>query len=165
MITSMRWCVAHNDFWHWPISSRSFSHEFAIKLLKYVISCRVRCAVHTFLGGFFLVGHKWSLPWEGVSYAMTFDLDLYLQGYLAVILHISWIISICGTNTTHDVSRTIARSIGQSQGHTGPLSFCCRCRDILVDHWSAISGLCWVIGPFYTSFLDTIFIREMMMAT
>ena len=28
--------------------------------------------------------HKWSLPWEGVSRTMTFDLDLYLQGHLAL---------------------------------------------------------------------------------
>ena len=30
MITSMRECVVHNDLWPWPISSRSFSHDFAI---------------------------------------------------------------------------------------------------------------------------------------
>ena len=33
---------------------------------------------------------------------MTFDLGIYLQGYLAVTLPISWIVFICGTNTTHE---------------------------------------------------------------
>ena len=32
----------------------------------------------------FHLRHKWSLPWEGVSRTMTFDLDLYLQGHLAL---------------------------------------------------------------------------------
>ena len=53
MITSMRRCVAHNDLWPWPIFSRSFSHDFAIKLLKYGTYCRVRCAAHTVLDGLF----------------------------------------------------------------------------------------------------------------
>ena len=41
MIISMRRCIAHDDLWPWHISSRSFSHDFAIKLLKYGTSCRV----------------------------------------------------------------------------------------------------------------------------
>ena len=32
----------------------------------------------------FHIWHKWSLPWEGVLCTMTFDLDLYLQGHLAL---------------------------------------------------------------------------------
>ena len=32
----------------------------------------------------FRIRHKWSLPWEGVSRTMTFDLDLYLQGRSAL---------------------------------------------------------------------------------
>ena len=32
----------------------------------------------------FHIRHKWSLQWEGVSRTMTFDLDLYLQGHLAL---------------------------------------------------------------------------------
>ena len=28
IITGMRGCAVHNDFWPWPISSRSFSHNF-----------------------------------------------------------------------------------------------------------------------------------------
>ena len=38
---------------------------------------------------------------ERVCHAMTFDLDLYFQGYLAVTLRISWIMFICCTNRTH----------------------------------------------------------------
>ena len=32
----------------------------------------------------FPIWHKWSLAWEDVSHAMTFDLDLYLQGRSAM---------------------------------------------------------------------------------
>ena len=48
IITNMRGCVVCNDLWPWHISSRSFSHDFAIKLLKYGTSCCVysrACAV------------------------------------------------------------------------------------------------------------------------
>ena len=37
-----------------------------------------------------------------MSHAMTFDLDLYLQGYLAAALPMLSIIFICGTNTTQE---------------------------------------------------------------
>ena len=53
MITSMRGCVAHSDLWPWSISSRSFIHDFAIKLLKYGTSCRVRSTACTVLDIFF----------------------------------------------------------------------------------------------------------------
>ena len=43
----------HNDIWPWPIPSRSFSHEFAIKMLKYVTSCRVRSTAHSSGWNFF----------------------------------------------------------------------------------------------------------------
>ena len=33
---------------------------------------------------------------------MTFELDLYRQGYLAVTLPILWIVYTCGTNKTHE---------------------------------------------------------------
>ena len=39
MIAIMRGYVACNDLWPWSISSRSFNHNFAIKLLKYGTSC------------------------------------------------------------------------------------------------------------------------------
>ena len=35
MMTSISGCVAHKDLWPYPISTRSFSHDFAIKLLNY----------------------------------------------------------------------------------------------------------------------------------
>ena len=36
----------------------------------------------------FHICHKWSLAWDGVLHIMTFDLDLYLQGHLALALKI-----------------------------------------------------------------------------
>ena len=36
----------------------------------------------------FHIYHKWSLVWESVLHTMTFDLDLYLQGHLALALKI-----------------------------------------------------------------------------
>ena len=67
MVTRIRVYVTHNDVWSWPIFSRSFSHEFVIKLLKYSSSCRVSSTAPTVLDGFFPYLAKWSLAWEGVS--------------------------------------------------------------------------------------------------
>ena len=53
MITTMKGCVTQNDLWSWPISSRSFGHDFAIILLKYGTSCHVRSTACTVLDGFF----------------------------------------------------------------------------------------------------------------
>ena len=53
MITSMRGCAVHNDLCSWPISSRSFSHELAIKVLRYGTSCPVRSTACTVLEDFF----------------------------------------------------------------------------------------------------------------
>ena len=44
MITSMRGCVAYNDLWTWPISSRSFG---------LCLENRVRSVASTVLDGFF----------------------------------------------------------------------------------------------------------------
>ena len=44
MITSVRGCVAYNDLWPWPISSRSFGHG---------VENRVRSVASTVLDGFF----------------------------------------------------------------------------------------------------------------
>ena len=44
MITSMRGCVAYNDLWPWPISSRSFGLD---------LENRVRSVASTVLDGFF----------------------------------------------------------------------------------------------------------------
>ena len=53
MIASIRGFVVRNDFWPWPMSPRSFSYDFAIKLLKYGTSCHVRSTACTILVGFF----------------------------------------------------------------------------------------------------------------
>ena len=45
MITTMRGCVARNDLWPWPISSRSFGLD---------LENRVRSVASTVLDGFFL---------------------------------------------------------------------------------------------------------------
>ena len=37
MITSMRGCVARNDLWPWPISSRSFSHSAVTWAISWII--------------------------------------------------------------------------------------------------------------------------------
>ena len=66
MLTSMRGCVAHNDLWLSPISSRSFSYDLAIKLPKYGTSSCVHSTACTFSLDFFPVWGKWSLAWEGV---------------------------------------------------------------------------------------------------
>ena len=75
MITSMRECVAYNDLWPWPISSRSFGLG---------LENRVRSVASTVPDGVFPYLYKWSLArehGEGVSHVVTFDLDLYLQSH------------------------------------------------------------------------------------
>ena len=54
MITSMTGCVKFNDLRLWPISSRSFSYDLAIKLLKYYTSCCVCSAALKVLDVLFL---------------------------------------------------------------------------------------------------------------
>ena len=100
MITSIRGCVMHNDLWPRPISSRSFSHNFVIKLLKYDASCSVRSTACAVLDGFSPYVALMIISMRGC--VMPFDLDLYLQGYLAVTLPISLMIFIFGTNTTQE---------------------------------------------------------------
>ena len=53
MITSMKGCVACNDLWPWLIYSRSFSHYFAMKLLRYGTSCCIHFTSCTVLDEFF----------------------------------------------------------------------------------------------------------------
>ena len=93
MITSIRECVARNNLWPWPVPSRSFSHDSAVKLLKYGIYCRVRCIACTVLDSVH-IWHKLSLGCEGVSRSMTFDLDL--QGHSAMTLQLNCQ-DVCGT--------------------------------------------------------------------
>ena len=130
MITSMRGCVACNDVRPWPVSSRSFSHDFAIKLLKYIAHLVLSTLQHIqFWMNSFHIWHKWSLAWEDVLHVTTFDLDLYLKGYLSVILPILWIIFIyiCDTNTTPEGTMCHVPFPGQyveGQGHPGRSNFC-----------------------------------------
>ena len=76
MITNMRGCVAYNDFWPWPISSRSFGLD---------LENRVRSVASTVLDGFFpyliqmITSMRWCVacddlwPWSISS--RSFDLD------------------------------------------------------------------------------------------
>ena len=64
MINSMRGCVACDDLWPWPISSRSFGLD---------LENRVRSVASTVLDGFFFIWHKWSLSIEGVSRVTFFS--------------------------------------------------------------------------------------------
>ena len=70
MITSMRPCVAYNDLWPWPISSRSFG---------FGLENRVCSIASTVLDGFFpylvqmITSMRMCVACE--------DLDLYLQGH------------------------------------------------------------------------------------
>ena len=75
MITSMRGCVAYNDLWPWPISSRWFGLG---------LENRVRSVASTVPDGFFPYLVQMITSMGGVSRVMTFDLDLYLQGHSAL---------------------------------------------------------------------------------
>ena len=104
MITSMRGFVSRNDLWSRLISSRSFSHDFAIKLLKYGTSYQ----------------HKWITSMRGCVACNNLWTWPISSRYWAVTLPISWSIFICGTNTTHEgmMSQTISRSIAlRSRSH------------------------------------------------
>ena len=78
-------CAMTFDLWPWPISSRSFSHEFATKLLKYDTSCCVCSTAHS----------------SGWILSIFCTNDHYPQIYLAVT-PIYIIIFPCDTNITHD---------------------------------------------------------------
>ena len=88
MITNMRGCVVHNDLWPWPISFRSFCHEFAIKLLKYDTSCRVRSTACTVLDGLFPYLAQMITSMRGCVCAMNdlWPCSIYLQGHSAITL-------------------------------------------------------------------------------
>ena len=77
MITSINGCVKHNDLWAWPISSRSFSLDFGIKLWKFVFWSALKLI--QFQMNSFHIWHKPSLPWEGVLCLMTYHLDYTLR--------------------------------------------------------------------------------------
>ena len=99
MITTMRGCVAHNDLWPWPISSRSFGLD---------LENRVRSVAFTVLDGFFYILHKWSLSLEDVSRVTFFqNLKIWIFGKFSKFFGLDlekkiyssrWILSIFGTN-------------------------------------------------------------------
>ena len=97
-------------------------------------------SVHVEILDSFHIWHQWSLALEGVSCS---DLDLYLQGCLAVMLPISCIILMWHKYNPwrDDVSHIISQSIGQRSRSHRPFKFLQS--SILLDYWSAISSYCW----------------------
>ena len=83
MITSMRRCVACDDLWPWPISSRSFDLDLENRVHSVTFSVLDRLFPYLpqiittiqFWMDSFHIWYKWSLAWEGVSHVKTFDLD------------------------------------------------------------------------------------------
>ena len=94
MIYSMTGRVKCNDLWLWPIYTRSFSRDFASKLLKYGTSCQVRCTAHTVLDGLLLYlaqmnysmrgwvacNHFWPWPLSSRSFSHDFIIKLLTYG-------------------------------------------------------------------------------------
>ena len=71
-------------------SSRSFSHEFAIKVLRYGTSCGVRSTACTVLEGFFTcLARNYLWPWPISSRLISCDMANFMD------IHI-------GTVTTHE---------------------------------------------------------------
>ena len=141
MITSTRGCVPCNNFWPWPIYWRSFSHVFAMKLLKYDTFCLVRCTALTIWDEFFpylaqmITSMRWCVacsdlwPWPISSKLFSCDI-----AYFKDFIHMWHKCNPWGDNV-------------KSQGHTDHLHFCSWGGGILVDHWSTISSSDkWVVG-------------------
>ena len=99
MITSVIGCVANNDLWPWPISSRSFGLG---------LENRVRSVASTVLDGFFpcLVQMITSMTrcvtcddlWPWPIYSRSFDLDFKKSCPLCNVFSSRSIISIFATN-------------------------------------------------------------------
>ena len=156
MITSMRGCAACNNHWPWPISSRSFSHVFAIKLLKYNTSCVCSTAL-TVLDEIFPYLAQMIISMRGC--VACNDLWPWPISSRLFSCDILWIIFICGTNKTHEGTICHVPFPDQQvkgQGHTGHLLFL-QSGSILVDHWSTISSFHpnWVF-PDCNSSLNTL---------
>ena len=92
MINSRRGCIAHNYLWPWPISSRSFSHDFAKNLLKYGTSCCVHSTARIFLDGLFLY---WAQMITSIRGCIT-------HNYL-------WPWPISSTSSSHDFAKNFAK--------------------------------------------------------
>ena len=112
MITSMRGCVAYNDLWLWSLSSRTTSHDFAIKLLKYDTSCRVCSTACTLLVEFFPYFAQMITSMGGCVAHLTFDLDLYLQCDIANFMdyiHMWHKYHLWGEDVSHFISWSISQ--------------------------------------------------------
>ena len=113
MITNMRGCVTCSNLWPAPVSSRTFSHDFAVKLLKYGTSCHVHSTAHTVLDYFFpyLAQMITSMrgcatrndlwPWPISSW--LFSCDAYLYYYI----HMWHKYNPWGDDVSHTISRSI----------------------------------------------------------
>ena len=69
MITNMKGYVTYNDLWAWPISSRSFSHDFAYG--AQMITCMRVCVAHT---------DHWSWAISFRSFSHDFAIQLLKYG-------------------------------------------------------------------------------------
>ena len=151
----IQFCVDSFHIWHkWPLAwegvscTTTFDLDFVIKLLKYGTSSHVLSIVCVVLDGFspylalMITSMRGSVLWPLCP--MTFDPDLYLQGYLAVTLPISWSIFICGTNqpmSGQGQCVTYHFPVNRSKVKVTQVLriFAVWAGGILVDHWSTIS--------------------------
>ena len=116
-------CVAHSDLWPCHIFSRSFSHDFAIELLKYSTSCRAACTdldrffpymaqMITSMRGCIACNEHW---WWPIS-SRLFTCDIaYFMDY----------INMCHKYNPwgNDVSHAVSKSIGQRSRSHGLFKF------------------------------------------
>ena len=100
MITSMRGCVAYNDLWHWPISSRSFGlglenlvrsvpstvrDGFFTYLVQMITSMR-RCVAYYDLWPWPISSRSFDLDFENRVRSVTFSVLDWLFPYLPQII-------------------------------------------------------------------------------
>ena len=135
MITSIGGYVTCIDLSSWPIPSRSFRHNFAIKLLQY--------GTLTILDEFFpyltqmitsmrrCVARNVMWPWHLCLRLYTCDIAYFMDYIHMLHKYNPW---------EDDVSCTISRSIGQ-RSHSIFAFFQSGRGCILVDHCSSTSGL------------------------
>ena len=126
MIISIRGCVTCSDLWPWPLYSRSFSHDFPIKLLKYGTYSHVRSAACTVLDGFFrflaqmITSMRRSVAfndlWPSPTSSRLFHCEI---AYFMDDIHM-WLKYNPGGD---DVSCTISRSIDQKSKSNRSFTF------------------------------------------
>ena len=152
MITNTRGCVTCNDLWPWPISSRSFSHNFAIKLLKYGTPCPVcsrACTdldesfpyfaqVITNMRGCVACNNIWAWPiTSGPNLTFIFKvIKLWHCLFYGLYSHVAQIQPMKGRCVTHSflVNRSKVRVTQVVR------IFAVRSGAILVDYWYKISS-------------------------